>query len=44
VGTHKIKELQKTAMLDNAHILQKYYCKSAKDLMWEVAIYKVVQI
>jgi len=31
-GKHEIKELQKTAILDTAHTLQKCHCKSAKHI------------
>jgi hypothetical protein len=29
-GKHKIKDLQKTSILDTAYILGMYYCKSTK--------------
>jgi len=31
-GRHKIKELQKTATLDTAHLLRKVLCKSTKHI------------
>jgi hypothetical protein len=38
-GNHKIKELQKTAVLLMAHILQKALCKGTTDVTLQIALY-----
>ena len=39
LGKQEIKELQKTAILGTAHILQEVLCKSTQCLSWEITLH-----
>jgi hypothetical protein len=38
LGKQEIKELQKTAILGTAHIIQEVLCKSTQCLSWEITL------